>query len=252
MFLWVYIRTLVGSAAKPLLQLILLAIFLQFFGLPAIERYRRKEVLVVENKKETDGIPFPAVTISVGPQQEPARCYESDDGGSIERCIQNNPPNSSNLLKGVLLGFNKKVSLNLVEDDLTEDSTQKWTGRYYTLTFPTTRIGPDAEEDFVFLLLSHQKEFHYQIFVHDPKFFIFSDNPIAIPMEQRLFKTRSSNGTLYRLNLIEMNELDVPSDPCNADPDFNFRECVKESVSRMVFPSGQNPSDFTFTFLGWL
>ena len=145
-----------------------------------------------------------------------------------------------------MLGFNRSVSLNLTEDFLTEDSTQYWQGRYYTLTLPGMRIGPNNVEDMVFLLLSSQTKFHYQIFVHDPKFFIFSDNPIAFPMEQRLFKTGSSSSTLYRINLIQKNELNVPSDPCNADPDFNFRECVKESVSQKVFPSGHNLSGFTF------
>ena len=261
MLLWVYARTLLGSAAKPFLQLILLAIFLQFFGLPAIERYRKKEVLVVEEKRDpdevevkrgTDGIPFPAVTIIAGGQQGPKLCYDSDDGGSIERCIKNKSLNSSDLLKGVMLGYNGngRISYNLTEDLLTEDSTQYWTGRYYTLTIPTLTIGPVQEEDLVYLLLSPQKEFHYQIFVHDPKFFIFSDNPIAFPMEQRLFRTGTSNGTCYRLNLIEMNELDVPSDPCNTDPDFNFRACVKESVSQKVFPSMHNPSDYIL--IGWV
>ena len=235
MLLWANVRNFLGSAAKPFFQLILLITFLYFFGLPAIERYRKKEVILVEKKRDTGGIPFPAVTISAGGQQEPKRCYELDDGGSIERCIKNNSPNSSDLLKGVMLGFkSSRVSFNLTEELLTEDSTQQWTGRYYTLTLPLT-IGPDTEEDYVYLLLS-QITFHYQIFVHDPKFFIFSDNPIAFPMEQRLFKTESSGSRCYRLNLIQMNELDVPSDPCNVDPDFNFRACLKESVSQKVFP----------------
>ena len=108
MLLWVKVRTLIASAAKPFLQLLLLAIFLHFFGLPAIERYRKKEVLVVEKKLDIDGIPFPAVTITAGGQKEPERCSELDDGSSsIEKCLKNNSPNSSDLLKGVLLGLNK-------------------------------------------------------------------------------------------------------------------------------------------------
>ena len=238
MLLWVNVRNVV----KPIFQLILFAIFLHFFGLPAIERYRKMEVMVVEKKRDTNGIPFPAVTISAGAQQEPKRCYELNDG-SMERCITNNSLNSSDLLKGVLLGINDKVSLNLTDDLLTEDSTLQWNGRYYTLTLPLLTITPDNEEHFVHLLLTRQINLYYQIFVHDPKFFIFSDNPIAFPMEHRLFNTGSSSSSLYRLNLIQMNELDVPSDPCNTDPGFDFRACVKKSVSEKVFPSGQNPSD---------
>ena len=141
----------------------------------------------MEEKRDTDGIPFPAVTITVGTQQQPKLCYDSDYGGSIERCIKDNSPNSSDLLKGFMLGFNGNVSCNLTKDLLTEDSTQLLNGRYYTLTLPALRIGPDTEGELFYLLLSPQKKFHYRIFLHDPKFFIFSDNPIAFPMEVRLF-----------------------------------------------------------------
>ena len=56
MLLWFNVRNFLGSAAKPFFQLILLATFLYFFGLPAIERYRKKEVLVVEKKRDTGEI----------------------------------------------------------------------------------------------------------------------------------------------------------------------------------------------------
>ena len=62
MLLWVNVRNLLASAAKPFLdaiaspstypcqfaslfQLILLATYLYFFGLSSIERYRKKEVI---------------------------------------------------------------------------------------------------------------------------------------------------------------------------------------------------------------
>ena len=154
--LWVNVRSLLGSASKLLFELILFATFLQFFGFPAIERYRKKEVMVVEQRRDTDGLPFPAVTITVGTQLEPKLCYELDDG-SIERCITNKSLNSSDLLKGVLIGSNG-VSFNLTEDLLTEDSTQLLNGRYYTLTLPALTIGPNAEEDLVYILLSPQNK----------------------------------------------------------------------------------------------
>ena len=128
---------------------------------------------------------------------------------------------------------------------LIEDSTQHWSGRHYMLTLPLT-IGPDGEESYIYLLLSKKIKLAYQIFLHDPKFFIFSDNPIAFPMESMLFKTELSNSHCYRLNLIQMNELNVPSDPCNSDTDFNFWACVKESVSQKVILSGHMSVASTF------
>ena len=43
---------------RLLLQILLLATFLHFFGLPAIEKYQKKEVMVVERTKDMDGIPL--------------------------------------------------------------------------------------------------------------------------------------------------------------------------------------------------
>ena len=113
-----------------------------------------------------------------------------------------------------------------------EDSTNYWAGRYYTLNFPLT-IGPNEETDQIFILLSNISLF-YQLFIHDPKFFFYSDNP-GFPMEVREFSTRSSDNHYYRISLVEMNELDVPSDPCFTGLDSNFNECVKRKVAQKVF-----------------
>ena len=143
---------------------------------------------------------------------------------------------NSDLLKGVWLGHVRRIPLNVTKDVLTEDSGHSRSGRFYTLNLPLT-IGPDDDKDQVFLFLSNIT-LQYQLFIHDPKFFVYSDNLVGIPMEVRVFTIRSSVSHYQRINLIEMNELDVPSDPCNANPSYNFRSCVKKSITRKVsFPS---------------
>ena len=233
--------------ARPVLQLILLVVFLFFFGLPAIATYRRKEVLVVENKKDTGGIPFPAITVAAWIQEATDGCYQLNK--TIEQCIEDNSLGSSDLIKGVLLGFEAQASLNLTKEMLTEDSTHLWSGRFYTLNLPLT-IGPDDDTDQVYIFLSNIS-MEYQLFIHDPKFYIYSDNPV-LPMEVRSFNTRSTVSRYYRLNLVEMNELDVPSDPCNTAPDFNFHSCVKMSVAQKVSCSLLRKAIFLHLFVGWL
>ena len=39
---------------------------------------------------------------------------------------------------------------------------------------------------------------------------------------------------IYRLGLTEVEELDLPEDPCKTDPDFNFQACVRKSLSSRV------------------
>ena len=250
MLSWVCFRNFLSRAAKPVFQLILLVIFLHFFGLPAIETYVKKEVMVVENKRDTDGIPFPAITIAALSQEDPEACFNLKDG-SVERCIEEKSLKSSDLLKGVQVGYEgsgyRSTLLNVTKDMITQDSTQFWSGVHFTLNLNLT-IGLD-DSDYINLLLPNEN-IKFQIFVHDPKFFIFSDNPLAFPMEMRLFTTETSNSHCYRLNLIEMNEHNVPSDPCNTDPHFNFWECLKDSVSQKVFPSFLHERLIFLT--GWL
>ena len=162
-------------------------------------------------------------------QNSPKHCYRLNQ--SIDKCVEENSLNSSDLVKGILLGYEVRSSLNLTKEMVTEDSTQSWHGRYFTLNLPLT-IGPDDDQDQLYIFVSNIS-LEYQLFVHDPKFFIYSDN-ILLPMEIRTFNTRGSKSSYFRLNLIEMNELNVPSDPCNTNPDFNFRVCVKKSVTEKV------------------
>ena len=185
----------------------------------------------MEKKRDSNGFPVPAITISVWmPEERPYKCYYLNH--SIERCIEAKSLSNSDLLKGVWLGYERRIPLNVTKDVLTEDSCHSRSGRFYSLNLPLT-IGPDDDKDQVFLFLSNIT-LQYQLFIHDPKFFVYSDNLVGIPMEVRVFSTRSSVSHYQRLNLIEMNELDVPSDPCNANPSYNFRSCVKKSITQKV------------------
>ena len=52
-----------SSTLKVFLQIALLGIFLVFFGFPAIEKYQKKETIIVSSEKFTHGIVPPALTI---------------------------------------------------------------------------------------------------------------------------------------------------------------------------------------------
>ena len=46
--------------------------------------------------------------------------------------------------------------------------------------------------------------------------------------------SKIADSVYHRIALTEVEELDVPEDPCNTDPDYNFDACIKESLSRQV------------------
>ena len=88
-------------------QVILLAICIIFFGVPAIQKYQKEEVMVVETIKYTDGIPLPAITIRTVDVKRRSRIREKcfTRNNSVENCIQANTQNLSAILKGVRYGY---------------------------------------------------------------------------------------------------------------------------------------------------
>ena len=225
------LHSFAAKGARLSFQLSLFLAFLFFFGLPAIEKYRREDIMVVEQTKFTNGIPAPAITVTVVDQIH--FDYESCTDlnvSLIENCIDANSKNWSEVLKGVIVGFGRQKSLNLTKDLVREDFIQIF-GKYFSLNL-TFKIGPDDSRDQMYILLSPGSV--YQIHVHDPDFFIYNESPATIPMIMKYFDARTVESHFYRLDLTEMNELDHAGDPCNSCPAYNFQDCIKRSVSSKV------------------
>ena len=242
-----YLQTLVSLGPRLLVQILLLAVFLYFFGFPAVARFENKDVMVVQTKNETNGTPIPAVTLAVMDQINNDTCFHKN--ASIEDCIEENTLKSSEILKSVVLGYKKRKRINFTEDFLREDFTSTWAGRYYTLDLPG-KIGPHSDVDQIFLGLT--SNLTYTIFVHDPKYLFFNENPNALPTIMSRFETgrEKPNSLVYRLALTEVQKLNRPSSPCNEDADFNFESCLKRSVSEKVF--FEFHFQLTFPLNGWM
>ena len=215
---------------RLLLQILLLATFLHFFGLPAVQKYQKKEVMVVETTKNTEGIPLPAITLSFyGSQNQKYRsCY--DLNVSIVDCLVTNTPNVSDILRKVLLGYAKKKMLVLGENEIIGDLARSWAGHIFTVRLPL-KIGPDDDETQFFLFLAPA---FVNVMLHDPNFFIFNDNPYGLPTVTTVFDAATMFSHYHRIALSEIQEMDLPSDPCNNDQSYNFNSCVRRSLARQV------------------
>ena len=53
------------TISKLIVQAWLLGLFLHIFGLPAVERYLDKKVIMVTSVEKAESIPIPAITIAV-------------------------------------------------------------------------------------------------------------------------------------------------------------------------------------------
>ena len=71
------------------------------------------------------------------------------------------------------------------------------------------------------------------VMLHDLNFFMLNENPNGIPAARTKF-----NATMFshyhRIALSEIQELDLPTDPCNNDQNYNFNSCVRRSLAKQV------------------
>ena len=217
---------------KIVLQIVLLVTFLAFFGVPAIKNYQKGEVMVVETSRDTDGIQLPSISIvehkDWGELQ--GSCYSLN--ASVEDCMLVKSHNLSYLLKDVMLGYSKRDMQNLSKHVVMEDFSVSWVGRVFTINLPL-RIGPDYNEHQFYLLLAPNYT-NVQLYFHDPRYFIVNDNPFGLPTLFTKFDARTVGNHYHKLALTEVNELDVPEDPCNSDQSYNFHACVKTSIANQV------------------
>ena len=223
---------LITLGPRLLVQVVLLITFLYFFGFPAVERFSKKEVMVVESTKDTKGIPSPSITFAVVNQIKNDSCFEKDT--SIELCLKRYTLNRSEMLRRVIIGWKRKREINLTDENVKEDFTLNYPGRYYTLDLPM-KIGPDDDEDQIFLELN--TNLSYTLFIHDPEyFFVYNVNPIALPTKTITFTAsdRKPNAWFYRLELAKVNKLNLPSNPCIDDPSYNFQACLRRSMTEKV------------------
>ena len=215
------------ASLRLALQTLLLAIFLHFFGIPAVRKFNRNEVMMVKTSKLTNGIPAPAISVSLPPFGNPYRCFDLTD--SVEECIKANTYNQSQTLSDVILGFTRWKSFSGAKNVFTEDYIG--TTRQYTFKLNLT-IGTDGSQDQLFLVLFPKHV--YTIFIFDPKYYLYSTNPVALPTIMTQFDTRTTPSQYYRLDMTEVNELNLPEDPCDAEADTNFHSCIRRSVSDQV------------------
>ena len=211
--------------------MVLLSIFVYFFGIPAVEQFIRKEVLTVTTEAYPEKILPPAVTVVASNGSDynwealEKICGESKD---IKLCIQENTRSLTETVHAEL-GFTLNESL-MTPELWREDFTTLFYGRSYTLLYPLP-LGNNWLTDDIILHVNTSDGLTRKIFIHDPKYFVISENSVALPTKMQKCAPRSGS-VYYSLALREHRKLDTPHNPCVDDPDYSFTTCVKESLSR--------------------
>ena len=118
----------VNIILKIITQCLLFCFFLYIFGVPAVQKFLDKKVLVVKSRRDTKGTPAPAVTIvvrndetnsgweakgqlgSVGFVQ--TLCSNANTTNAFANCIQKNTYNKSELIRNVRIGSGRVCRLH--------------------------------------------------------------------------------------------------------------------------------------------
>ena len=230
-----------NTISKLIIQLWLFGLFLHIFGLPALERFNDKKVVVVNSFRRSGGTPAPAVTIAVAGKNangwkdklvfnEFMRKICKDANTTVIDCIESQTYNTSEIVKRVKLGLGHFATE--VKEPWKENFSNAFAGRTYTLDISKNIKTNDIHENPLRIVL--KSNLLYDLYIHDPKFFIVSRNPDPVyPVVHKNVDPKDLP-YLYPFTLTEVEELNVPHDPCNEDPDYNYRECIRESFSRRI------------------
>ena len=163
--------------SKLLVQLCLLVLFLQLFGVPALLRYLEGEVLVLESREATGGVPAPAITLcgreaSTGPWREAGglegALRECNGSGGVFSCMQRQAWGREQVVGQV-----KKGGQRLGEKSLWTTRFYKYIWSCFTFNF-SKKIGTHDE---IFFYLN--KSMLYNYYIHSPTYFLQNYNPLA-------------------------------------------------------------------------
>ena len=191
---------------KWTLQITLLVLFLQMYGLPAVQKLKRQSTIVIKTTNQTNGIDAPSVTISardrvsgIGWKKKSSAIKNKNElivqqcknFTNIEECLDSETFRWSDFIKDTLLGYETQMPMQNETITWRPDFTQTKFGRAYTF-HPNVRIGPNYHKDQIYFLLD--KRYTYSIFVHERKFFVMNDNRCNMPFEYvRLIPDASNN-----------------------------------------------------------
>ena len=188
-----------------------LSIFLQFFGIPYILRYLENKVLVVVDKKETKGIPAPAITFcGIHPKTKAWKkatslttalntCNSSDN---LFDCMESQAWS----LEDVVLDAVKGVT---VKENLMNASL--WSSQFlkkkacFTMNL-NKKIGTNFKVDGIDFSLN--KTMLYTLYIHSQTYFLENSNPLTLPIIQlEVQPSVVTCNTYLSLAMVEHHEL---------------------------------------------
>ena len=233
----------------------LLILFISFFGLPSLDKFRAEEVMVNRKIISTNNIPTPAISICALQTNEEKsitgwrkdfvekqdtgiteidlklelkselirNCNESNNENKIVNCVN---MKTFNISETVPESFSRDDSINFPNSYWIDEVSVFTFGKCHTLN-NSVSLGASTWN---FLL---DNNLNYKIWIHDPQYFLLTANPATIPAAFMDLKANEGFQMIY-IEVIEHLNIDRPLRPCKDQNNYSFTTCVKESVSEKI------------------
>ena len=199
---------------RLLFQLALTIIFLFFFGLPAFKRYFAMEVMVVKTTRESGG-KIVAPAISINARNPKTRLGWKGDDRELDKlkidkclqtnytqaCIENGTYSRNEVFLDVIMGYTKRLSLMNRTKLWQKDITRVTRGSFFTINFPFP-VGPNMYNDR--LIIEFGDNLMYNIYIHDPMYFVFTSNSAYFPLTKISVYPNSTKGHYYNFDMTEV------------------------------------------------
>ena len=225
--------------SKLFVVVVLLAIFIKYFGLNSLEKYQEKKVLVTTSQKLEEFIQAPALTIcpwnpdsmssfppnlteeklGIGNPFQTLCGHVEGNASAIVDCIEELAYNLTDLVKleakGTFPQFWNKTTPGPVADYWAAEFLN---GKGQCLIYQSpNHFGSEDYSHGIVIGLNPDLEYH--VFIHDPNFFVLSHNP-GLGLNRIHLNRKSPKFT--KLTVVERHNIDVPNKRCNAQIGYSF------------------------------
>jgi hypothetical protein len=224
---------------RATVQISLFCLFWFYFGRLSLDRFLAHRVMATTSTlpTATSGLRPPAVTVCarLAATEHSWRgeaggwrglSYYCEDATNVTRCIEE----KTFSLDEVVHVENKGRNRTLMDPShWTEDFSRPRNGRCNTLNYGGN-VTENKHDILLFFAKDDTKEL--DMYVHDPHFFLINLNPMALSKSRH--KSEINKKTYNQISVVEHQLLNVPTDQCEAAPNYSFMACVKESFSSRV------------------
>ena len=212
------------ATAKILVILSLLVLFIIFFAQTYVKAFMKKGVVVeLSMESHPEGVPAPRVTICAGWKNESAENYRNfcKESKNVTNCILSSTNNINDFLFSEVQNFN-------ISNEITVASH----GNCFSFDYKKKLKSNMRNKEMMFLL---NASLEYSAFFYDPRFFFISENPNAnAGLRIDLHELETGEGKMFKINIIQRNNLHLNTQPCVADETYHFGACLRKYVESKI------------------